>query len=137
MSMLRQKFNNRLHQKSFNQQTYIYAILFLVMVIVVGCQKDIPVTCENITINNTIFIYNTTNTIIEKEKIIYINNSENKSCPRAYSDTYTVDLIRRLKYCEDALVTQWNLSECTDEWRQCNMTNDILNKTLAEIRGLI
>ena len=68
--------------------------ILLISILLIGCTKPIEIECKNITINNTITIFN--------ETIQYVNQTCNTTQEYTYTGTTSreLELIRRIGFLE-------------------------------------
>lgn len=117
----------------YNKKLKCWVLFIIMSILLNGCTKYIPVEVP-IYIQNTTEIVNTTQ--------IYINQSCNctnntySTTPFNTTTERVLDLIQRLKRCEDRIIRHMNLSDCQDEMIKMNETITRLNDTLNEIKNI-
>ena len=108
-----------------------YCLILVSIVLLIGCTPDVIYIDRN----NTIIIYNTT----------YINRTINNTIPCnltclgpeniTYDRSYTLELIRRLKYLEGQQDRYWNDSECNWELNKSNNELEECEDELCEFNS--
>ena len=100
----------------------------LALLIILGCTPNPIIIERNITINRTInhTIY-ITNTTIEPCNVTKVNTSFDRS--------YTLELIRRIKFLEGQQDKYWNNSECSWELNKSNYELEECEEELCEFNS--
>ncbi len=92
--------------------------ILLISILLIGCSK--PIECENITINNTEYIYNTT------IKEVFIDRPCNYSNETIFissnNNTCDISLINQIKRLEN-IINKWAVIDINITINETNTTN--------------
>ena len=95
-------------------------IVLLVLIVLTGCSKPIEPECQNITINNTDYIYNTTikEVFIDKP----CNCSNNTLFISSTGNQCDISLINQIKILERT-IDRWAIADINLTINETNSTN--------------
>jgi len=107
-------------------------MILFVLLIVTGCTRYIAVPGNNTHTESSHYYYNTTTE--------YVNVTQDcvQVCNVTEADPkYVLGLIQQIKRCENNLVTNINLTECTWELEKINRSLGNCTESLEDIKDLI